>query len=137
VSTDHALLLIEVRRLAAAVEVLRESHDHLARRQLERDDRRAGCVLVPLLGDLFYTEPFTAAGAAARGLSDRSATGQALCEFVAEYTAGADLKAFGKLLARLEGVPFDGCRLVRAGKTAGVVRWRVAGGLDTSETPEA
>lgn len=131
--TDAALAL-ELRRLSAAVEAqadelaeLREDHAHLQRALLSRQDRRTGAALVPLLADML-PGTFTAADAAALALNDRTAEGQAVRELMAEYiTDDGGLRAFGRLLARLEGCEFNGARLVSAGASRGVSRWRVSG----------
>lgn len=119
---------LELRRLVAEVAELRADQAHLLRRLLDKDDRRTGCVLVPLLSEVFDAEPFTAAEVAARTLNGRDAAAQALREVVAEYcTEEGGLRALGRFLARLEGISFAGLRLVRAGAVRGVQRWRVSG----------
>jgi hypothetical protein len=123
--TPQDLLL---RRLCASQDELREDLEHLTRRLLERDDRDIGAQLVPLLGAALDSEPFTAAGASAWAMNhEHSLTGQALEKKIGEYLiGGGGMRSFGRLLARLEGVTFKGGRLVSAGKTGGVERWRVS-----------
>lgn len=121
--TDAALL--ELRQLRQAVADLQDDQRHLMRSLLSKDDRRAGAALVPLLAEVFDAT-FTAAEVSHRALNDRTDAGQALRELVAEHvTDVAGLRAFGRLLARLEGCSFDGCRIVAAGQQHGVARWRV------------
>jgi hypothetical protein len=125
--TEVLALALEVRRLIALVEDLRESHDDTMRRLLDRDDRRTGSVLVPLLANLFGDDDFTAPSIAARVLNDRTALGQAVRELVAEYvTDAAGLRSFGRMLARIESVRFGGYRLRALGNTRAGLRWRVA-----------
>ena len=126
-------LALEVRRLAAVVEDMRESHDHLVRRLLDRDDRRTGSALVPLLAEVFPSQSFTVADLAARVLNDRTPIGQAVRELAHEYvTDEGGLKGLGRLFARLEGMRFSGCRLQLDGRPGGIARWRV--GFSLSET---
>jgi hypothetical protein len=120
------MLVLEVRRLAALVAELLDEQQHVHRRLLEREDRRTGAALVPLLAEAFGTGDFTAAAVAAHALNARDAAGQALRELVGEYaTERGGVRAFGRLLVRLEGVTFDGHRLVSMGQVRGVARWRV------------
>lgn len=119
-------LVLEMRRLAAIVAELAESYQHLQRQLLSRDDRRVGSVLLPLLAEVFDDDAFTAAELQQRALNDRTDGGQALRELIGEHTTDVSgLRAFGRLLGRLEGATFDGCRLVAAGEQRGVLRWRV------------
>lgn len=123
-------LVLLVKRIFAEVQEQREAIDHLTRRMLERDDRDIGAELVLLLGAAFGSEPFTAAGACAWAMNEHSLTGQALEKKIGEYLiGGGGMRSFGRLLARLEGVTFKGCRLLSAGKTGGVERWRVSSAL--------
>lgn len=119
-------LALELRRLAAEVAELRAEQAHLLRALLSRQDRRAGAAIVPLLAEMFSAEPFTCAEVAARALNGRDTASQALRELVADYcTAEGGLRALGRFLARLEGISFEGSRLVSAGAARGVQRWRV------------
>lgn len=121
--TDAAL--VELRLVRQELAAVRESHDYLLRRLLDRDDRRTGAALLPLLAELM-DGAIDVAGVATVALNDRSAAGQALRELVAEHvTDEGGLRAFGRMLARLEGVSLGGYRLVRDGAARGVVRWRV------------
>jgi hypothetical protein len=118
-------LALEVRLLRERVEDLAAQQESLMRMLLSRADRRTGAALVPLLAD-YEAGPFGVAELAAQTLNDRTPDGQALRELIAEYLTGdGGFRAFGWLLARLEGVTFAGCRLVRVGKARGVERWRV------------
>ena len=115
-------------RLQHELAEVREMQEHLARRLLDHDDRRTGGALVPLLGEIFESTPFTAADIATRALNDQTATGAAVRELLGErLTESGGLRPFGRFLARIEGVRFDGWRLVAAGETRGVMRWRVSG----------
>lgn len=118
---------LQLAALKSEVEELREAQEHVARRILAADDRRTGSVLVPLLSYHSSTKPFTAAEISATALNDQTLRGQALCEMIKEWlTEEGDLRAFGQLLARLEGVWFRGRRLVSDGQAHGVARWRVS-----------
>jgi len=62
--------------------------EHLTRRQLDREDRRIGGLLVPLLAEIFPSElPFIAAEVAEKALKDRSALEHALYEIIGEHIA--------------------------------------------------
>ena len=118
--------LLELRRLAAEVADLRDEQQHLMRALLAREDRRTGSALVPLLGEAFGGEGFTAADLAALALNGRDSAAQALRELVADYcTADGGLRSLGRFLARLEGCSFGGSRLLADGALHGVQRWRV------------
>ena len=118
--TDPALLL-EVRRMAALVADLVEDQQHTERRQLAPDDRRVGRVLLPLAGELVDGR-FSGPGLYAQALDDRTPTGQAMREVLADY---GSLRALGKLFARLDGVVLGGCRLVPAGRLGDDRAWRI------------
>lgn len=115
-------ILAQLRAISAELKDLREAHDHLLRRLLEQDDRRVGSALVPLLAHIFADKSFTAAEISIAALSN-TLTGQALSGLVGEQLT--EMRAFGKLLARLEGVPFGKHRLVADGQWRGVRRWMV------------
>jgi hypothetical protein len=122
--TDPALL--ELRLLREAVAALVDEQRHLTRRLLERDDRRAGLVLFPLISALAGSSPFTAGGLLQAALNDRSSVGQAVRELIVEASAGtAGLRAFGRLLARLEGCTLAGFKLTAAGEAREGLRWRL------------
>lgn len=119
-------LALELRRLRDEVAELRDEQAHLLRALLARQDRRTGAALVPLLAERFDGADFSAAEVAAAALNGRDTAAQALRELVADYASEAGgLRALGRLLARLEGCCFDGCRLTAAGPSRGVQRWRV------------
>jgi hypothetical protein len=60
-------------------------------------------------------------------LNDRTPAGQAMRELAGDYaTECGGLRAFGRLLARLEGVPLAGLRLVRRGQARDGVSWKVS-----------
>lgn len=119
--TDAALVL-EVRRLTAVVADLADDLRHQQRRALAGDDRRVGTVLLPLAADLADGQRFSGPALYALALNDRTATGQALRETLADY---GSLKALGKLFARLDGVVLGGCRLVPAGRLGDDRAWRI------------
>lgn len=108
--TDAALL--ELRRLAAAVEALADDVRHVERRQLRADDRRVGAVLVPLAYELTRGARTTVPMLFERAYNDRTPAARALVEVLADY---GSVKAAGKLCARLAGVVLGGHRLVRVG----------------------
>lgn len=117
---------LELRRLAVMVAELVEENRTLQRRLLTAEDRRMGTVLLPLLHELVDGAPFTAASAAARALNDRTATGQAVREVLADLGMGdGGLRSFGRLLQRLDGVPLAGLRLVPAGERREGLAWRL------------
>lgn len=119
-------LALELRRLRDEVAELRAEQAHLLRALLSRQDRRTGSALVSVLREMFGAEGFTCADVAAQALNGRDSGSQALRELVADYcTAEGGLRALGRFLARLEGVSFEGHRLVSAGEARGVQRWRV------------
>lgn len=123
--TDAALA-VELRALREEIAALRESHAELVLRLLSADDRRLGGVLVPLLADLCGGEAFTAASLAASALNGRGPEWQAVRELVAPFVTGTGgVRSLGRLLVRLAGVEFNGCRLVAAGVERGAQRWRV------------
>jgi hypothetical protein len=124
--SETAHLLLEVRRLRADLDELRGDQRHLMRMLLAKEDRRAGAAMLPLLGDRMSEAGFAASDAWAQTLNDRSAEGQALRELIAEYfTEDGGLKAFGRFLARIEGVPLAGRRLELVDSPRGINRWRV------------
>lgn len=118
--------LLELRLLRAEVAELRADLGTLLRRQFARDDRRLLLALLPLVSELLGDANFTANQLAEVALNERSPLGQALRELIADACADGDsLRPLGELLARAEGVPFAGCRLVSAGMSHGARRWRV------------
>jgi hypothetical protein len=119
-------VLAEVRAMRAEITALAESVDHLARRSLEREDRRIGEALLPLVAGLVGADAFTAATLAATLLNARSPEAQAARELIADLCATeGGLRAFGKLLARLDGVVLGEHRLVPAGARRDGRLWRV------------
>lgn len=117
---------LEMRRLRDKVEELCEEQRYVMRALLARDDRRAGLVLLPLVAELLGSCTFTAAGLLAASLNARTPAGQAAREVLADMaTDSGGLRAFGRLLSRLEGVVLAGCRLQAAGETGEGRRWRL------------
>lgn len=108
-------VLSELRRLAADVRELRDEQQHLARRLLAADDRRALASLLPPAFELLGTAAWTAPDLAGAAVASRSEHADRLAAVIADYGGGGGLRAFGKLLARCEGVAAAGLRLVRVG----------------------
>lgn len=120
-------LALKLRVMQSQLTDLLDEQRHLARRLLEREDRRIGTVLLPLLHELIGDAAFTAASAAARALNDRTATGQAVRELLADVGMGdgGGLRSFGRLLQRLDGAPLAGLRLLPAGERREGLAWRM------------
>jgi hypothetical protein len=120
--TDAALL--ELRRLAAAVESQADELAELRRCLLDKADRRTGARLVPALARLTAGRTFTAATAADLALDGTGPAAGVVGGVVADLAdEDGGLRAFGRLLYRLRGVRFGALRLVPAGAD----RWRVEG----------
>jgi hypothetical protein len=119
---NDAALALELRRLSDLVAELTEDHQHLQRRQLAADDRHVGTVLLPLAVELTGGQRFSGPALYAQALNDRTPTGHALREVLADY---GSLKSLGKLFARLDGVVLVGCRLVPAGRLGDDRAWRI------------
>ena len=119
-------LALEVRRLAVAVERQHEEIAWLTRRLLARDDARSGSVIVALAAEV-HPGPFAAGELAATALTNRSPAGTALCEVLREGFIDGDggFRSLGRLLDRIEGVAFDGLRLVAVGESRAGRRYRV------------
>ncbi|MBK7515319.1 MAG: hypothetical protein IPI51_06830 [Betaproteobacteria bacterium] len=118
--------LLQLRMLTETVAALAEENRHLQRRLLERDDRRAGLVLWPLAHELVGERPFTGPGLLQAALNTRTAVGQAVRELIVEAADGAGgMRAFGRMLQRLQGVPLSGFRLVPSGESREGLRWRL------------
>ncbi len=118
-------LVLELRMVRADLNELRDSHADLLRRLLEAGDRRTGVVLFPLMAELVPGR-FTAKEVLSVAFDTRTPTGKALLELVKEHaTDDGGLRAFGRQLARLEGVPLAGYRLVRDGQANAGRRWRL------------
>ena len=118
-------LALEVRRLAAAIESQREELAWLSRRLLARDDARSGALIVSLATEV-HPEPFVAAELAAAALNDRTAVGAALRDVLKGYIdSDGGFRALARLLDRIEGVAFDGHRLVGVGPTRAGRRYRI------------
>jgi hypothetical protein len=116
--------LLELRRLANAVEALAEEQAELRRALLGKSDRRTGARLLPALGRLTQGRPFDAAAAAAMALNAPGPAAAVVRDTIADHAdADSGLRGFGRLLHRLQGVRFAEQRLVPA--PGG--RWRVDG----------
>lgn len=119
-------LILEIRRLRAELAELREDQQFLMRALLAASDKRNALRFLPLIADVLGDRAFTAPELLAAALNDRTAAGQALREVIGEFvTDDGGLRAFGRLLARIEGVPLGGCRLISAGDGRDGRRWRV------------
>jgi hypothetical protein len=121
VNAEGAILL-ELRALRAEIAGLREDHHHMERRLLERDDRRAGEALLPLLHELVGDAVFSGPSVFAVLLNDRTPVGQAARELISDI---GSVKAFGKFLARLDGIALAGVRLVPVGKQRDNRAWQL------------
>jgi hypothetical protein len=120
--TDAAML--ELRRLAAAVESQADELAELRRCLLDKADRRTGARLVPALARLTMGRVFTAATVADLALDGTGPAAGVVAGVVADLAdEDGGLRAFGRLLHRLRGVRFGALRLERAGAD----RWRVEG----------
>jgi hypothetical protein len=116
--------LLELRRLAAAVEELADEVAELRRCLLDKADRKTGARLLPALQRLTQGRPFDPASAAALALNERGpAAGVARDVIAGLADADGGLRSFGRLLHRLQGARFGGLRLVPA--PGG--RWQVEG----------
>jgi hypothetical protein len=120
--------LLELRRLATAVEAQAAEMAELRRALLDKADRRTGARLVPALDRLMQGRPFALAEAAARALNESSPAAGVVVGVI-DDTADGDggFRGFGRLLTRLQGVRFGGLRLMPA--TGG--RWMVEGGFSS------
>jgi hypothetical protein len=121
--------MLECRRLADEVALMRLDLQHLQCTMLTREDRRTGEVLLPLVAELLDTARFTAQDLLGAALNDRTATGKAarevLNEMVGSVSGPGGLRAFGRMLARLEGKPLAGLRLLPEGEAREGRRWRL------------
>lgn len=118
--------MLELRRLSVEVAALREDQQYLLRALLASDDRRIGQALLPMVADLVGGGMFTGPSLLAGALKDQTPVGRAARDALADMvTDTGGLRAFGRLLARLEGVPLAGCRLTPAGEASEGRRWRV------------
>lgn len=120
--TDAALL--ELRRLAAAVEAQAAEVAELRRALLEKRDRKTAARLVPALARVTEGRSFDPASVAALVLNASGPAARTVAEIIEDHTDADDgLRGFGKLLHRLHGARFGGLRLVPAPGE----RWRVEG----------
>lgn len=116
----------EMRRRREVEAEFRDDQRWLMQMLLSPEDRRFGRVLLPLAAELVGSNRFTAASLLATSINNRTALGEAARDKLDEMaTATGGLRAFGKLLSRLEGVPLNGCRLVSAGECSEGLRWRL------------
>lgn len=123
---NDAALILEIKALRAEVQALREDQRFLMRALLTASDKRNALRFLPLIADVIEDRPFTAPQVLAAALNDRTPSGQALREVIAEFaTSDGGLRAFGRLLKRIEGVPLAGCRLIGDGEGRDGRRWRV------------
>ena len=117
-------VLLELRRLAAAVEAQADEFAELRRCLLDKADRRTGARLVPALARLTEGRPFDPSSVAALALSATGPAADVVCEVIADLAdSDGGTRGFGRLLHRLRGVRFGAMRLEP--ETGG--RWRVAG----------
>lgn len=123
-------MAVELRLLRAEVAELRTDQQALLRRLLDRDDRRIGASVFPLADELMGAVAFTVPDLARRAMNTRDPLGRAVLELLEEAGAGTpatevNLRAAGRLFARLEGAALSGLRLVAAGETREGLRWRL------------
>jgi hypothetical protein len=119
-------MALAVRALGAKVDDLVEEQRYVLGMLLAREDRRMGRLLLPLAVEIVGGSMFTGPGLLAASRNDRTAAGKARREVLADLLADVgSLRAFGKLLARLEGKPLSGYRLVPAGEVSEGLRWRI------------
>jgi hypothetical protein len=114
-------VLRELQAMRVELAMLIEEQQHLSRRLLASEDRRALGELLPaiaaLVGDRAWTvaELYRTALAADDGFA-------ALLELLAQWsTEDGGRRALGRLLARCDGVTTAGHRLVRVGRGAEAV----------------
>ena len=118
--------MLELRRLSAEVAALREDQQYLLRALLASDDRRIGQALLPMVAELVGCGMFTGQSLLAGALKDQTPVGLAARDVLADLVSDTGgLRAFGRMLSRLEGVPLAGCRLTPAGEASEGRRWRV------------
>jgi hypothetical protein len=125
------VLALELRRLAvavaeqaAAVAAQADEVAELRRCLLEKADRKTGARLVPALATLTQGRPFAPAEAAALAMNGTGPAAGMVRETVADLAdADGGLRAFGRLLQRLQGARFAGLRL----EPVVGDRWRVEG----------
>jgi hypothetical protein len=123
----NAAILLEIRVMRAELAEVREESAHLTRRLLKRDDWRTGEALLPLAYELVGESVFTGPMLWMATLNPQTPTCQAVRELIGDFgTDEGGLRSFGWFLARLEGVPLAGHRLVKArGRNEGL-GWRIA-----------
>ncbi len=121
-------LALELRRLQAEQADTRALVEHLLRRQLTRETRRAGRVLLPLVAQVVGVgKTFSAPALMAAALNARTPAGDALREMLADYVGEASgMRGLGWELAELQGVPLAGYRLEPAGEAREGNLWRVS-----------
>jgi hypothetical protein len=121
-----AVVVLELRRLAAMVAAQADEIAELRRCLLDKRDRRIGARLVPAIWRVTDGRPFDAATLAAATLNARSPAAATVAAAIADHVDVDDgLRGFGRLLHRLHGARFGDLRLVPA--PGG--RWRVEGGF--------
>lgn len=122
-------VLLEVRQQSAEIAELREIIEHLARRNLEKEDRRAAIALFPLAAGLVQSRDFTARSLLAVAFDARTPEGQAIRELAKDISGDGDpdenARALGRMLKRVSGVTLGGYRLEPRGEASEGLRWRL------------
>ena len=120
---------------------LRDDVQHLSRRILAADDRRELALLLPAAWGVMGNTTWTANDLARRAVLATGLHGAALLEVLDQNNStSGGLRAFGRLLARIEGVACAGLRLERQGvdgNRAALYVVRSVSGFQASETGTA
>jgi hypothetical protein len=129
----------ELAALRAEVAELRQDVQLLTRRMLANDDRRDLARLLPAAWATFGDAAWTAADLAAAMVGGEAGPhADALLELVSEHsTEAGGLRAFGRFLARVDGVACAGLRLEHQGANGGhgaVYVVRTLRGFQAAET---
>ncbi|MFT3816035.1 MAG: hypothetical protein QM750_00145 [Rubrivivax sp.] len=121
-------LLSELSVLVDEVTAQREDIQFLTRRLLAAEDRATLAELLPLVAAVMGGAAWTASDLAGRAVTGTSTAAGALSELIARQdSAAGGLRAFGRLLSRIEGAPAGGMRLVRVGTTSRTAVYRLHG----------
>jgi hypothetical protein len=123
-------MVLEVRRLSGQMQAVLDELRYVANRLLDADDRRLGRVLLPAAAKLVAPgRDFTGPGLVAAAHRDGGEAGLVVLGVLDDVadTEGGGLRAFGWLLARLEGKPLGGFRLRYVGEHSEGRRYRIEG----------
>lgn len=128
-------LRAEVSALVDEVANQREDIQYLTRQLLASNDRAVLAELLPLVAAEMGGTTWTASDLASRAVRGSTAAAGALAQLIASLdTEAGGLRAFGRLLARIDGTPIGGLRLVRVGTTSRTALYQLHGfeGLETT-----